>query len=104
MEKKIIILFSLIIFIILFEGCSIKKNLTNRELEEIYYFKSSTFLKNLNGDKILGTFVEYDFTEKASKKKSMDKCKEKIVLLNNENLICKNKFTTFTNLINSSLN
>ena len=48
MEKKLIILFSLIIFIILFEGCSIKKNLTNRDLEEIYYFKSRTLLKNLN--------------------------------------------------------
>ena len=104
MEKKLIKLFSLIIFIILFEGCSIKKNLTNRDLEEIYYFKSLTLLKNLNDDKILDTFDEYDFTEKASKKKSMDKCKEEIVLLNNENLVCKFKSSTFTNLIKSSLN
>ena len=83
---------------------TIKKNLTNRDLEEIYYFKSRTLLKNLNDDKILDTFDEYDFTEKASEKKSMDKCKEKIVLLNNENLVCKNKSSTFTNLIKSSLN
>jgi len=104
MEKKITILSSLIIFFFIFEGCNIKKNLTNRELEEIYYFKSRTLLKNLNDDKLLDIFDGYDFTEKASKKKSMDKCKEKILLLSNENLICKIKFTTFTNLIKSSLN
>ena len=77
MEKKITILSSLIIFFFIFEGCNIKKNLTNRELEEIYYFKSRTLLKNLNDDKLLDIFDGYDFTEKASKKKSMDKCKEK---------------------------
>ena len=96
---KIIILLNFIIF----TSCAIKKDLTNNDLEEIYYYKSKSTLFDKSTTTIIRDFISYDYSSQGSRLKSMNKCLNYTKSEKLENVNCKIKFVKFTNKIESSI-
>jgi hypothetical protein len=70
MIKKYSVYFSIFLISILITNCSIKTDLTDKDLEEKFYFKGTAKLFNLDDrKKTLKTFSSYNYNYINSKKK-----------------------------------
>jgi len=101
-KLKFLKLVILLKFIIL-TSCVTKKDFTNSDLEEIYYYKSQSILLNKFSSTKIKEFISYDYSSQGSRSKSMNKCINYIKSEKLENVDCKIKFVKFTNKIESSI-
>lgn len=104
MVKKLkLFKFIILLKFIILTSCVTKKNLTNSDFEEIYYYKSKSTLFDKFSNTKIKEFISYDYSSKGSRTKSMNKCTNYIKSEKLENVDCKIKFIKFTNKIESSI-
>ena len=103
MIKKYSVYMSIILISILITNCSIKTDLTDKDLEERFYFKGTSKLFNLDDKKkTLKTFSSYDYNYINSKKKSQKECQNYLsTLQNKEKYNCKVNVQLTNNLKSS---
>ena len=102
MVKKVNFLLILLLSIFL-TSCTLKENLTFKDFEEIYNFKSKTILIDINSKKVLKDFIHYDYLPQETRNIALSKCNNYIKNKKLDNVKCKIQFVKITNKIESSV-
>ena len=98
------IFLTLFLKLFLLTSCTIKTNLKDSDLEEIYHFKSKSVLAYNESNELIKEFLIFDFVSSSAKKKALEECRQYILNKTLKNVNCKIKFLKITNKIATSLN
>lgn len=103
MVKKNINFLLILTLSIFLASCTIKENLSYKDFEEIYNFKSKTILIDNNSNKVLKDFIHYDYLPQETRNIALSKCNQYIKNKKLDNVKCKIQFVKITNKIESSV-